>query len=249
MAHVRVEVSAPVMGITLSNPKRRNAQTPGTWRELAHIGESLPAEVRFVVVNAEGPSFSAGLDLAMMSPEGAEGERSMLSLPQESDEDLQGFISQAQAGFTWLQDCSAITLAAVQGHAIGAGMQLALACDRIIAAPDAQFAMRETSLGLVPDLAGTKPLVERIGYARALDICATGRFVGAEEGYRIGLIDEIAEDPTKSAHTWTEQFAHTPEGALRALKLLLRSAADSEPSAQRAHERLAQIARLRALHA
>jgi enoyl-CoA hydratase/carnithine racemase len=246
MAHVRVEVHPPVLVMSLNNPKRRNAQTSATWRELSAIGESLGSDIRFVIVNAEGPSFSAGLDLAMMTPEGADGERSMLSLPSESDENLQAFIRAAQAGFTWLQDTSAITIAAVQGHAIGAGMQLALACDRIIAAPDAQFAMRETTLGLVPDLAGSKPLVERVGYARALDICATGRFVGADEGHRIGLVDEIADDPTESARGYVDQLAQTPDGALRALKLLLRTACDADPLVQRAHEREAQIARLRA---
>lgn len=80
-----------------------------------------------------------------------------------------------------------MSIAAVQGHAIGAGFQLALACDLRVVAQDVQFAMRETSLGLVPDLTGTHPLVGLVGYARALEICATGRFVGAEEAERVGL--------------------------------------------------------------
>jgi len=247
MTHVRVEIAAPVMVLTLDNPSRRNAQTPKTWRQLADVGAALPADIRFVIVNAEGPSFSAGLDLAMMTPEGADGEKSMLSLPDETDSDLDHFIAQAQAGFSWLQDLPVMTIAAVQGHAIGAGMQLALACDRIIAAPDAQFAMRETRLGLVPDLAGTKPLVERVGYARALDICATGRLIGADEASRIGLIDDIAADPTTQARTWVAEVSAAPDGALRALKPLLRSACDVDPVEQRANERVAQMGRLRDL--
>ena len=75
----------------------------------------------------------------------------------------------------------------MQGHAIGAGFQLALACDLRVVAEDVSFAMRETSLGLVPDLAGTEPLVACVGYARALEICATGRAVRADEAVRLGL--------------------------------------------------------------
>ncbi len=69
----------------------------------------------------------------------------------------------------------------MQGYAIGAGFQLALACDLRVLADDARFTMREPALGLVPDLTGTKPLVELVGYSRALEICATARWVAADE--------------------------------------------------------------------
>ena len=75
----------------------------------------------------------------------------------------------------------------VQGYAIGAGFQLALACDLRVLADDAQLCMKESALGLVPDLTGTKPLVEAVGYARALEICATARMVAAAEAVSIGL--------------------------------------------------------------
>ena len=80
-----------------------------------------------------------------------------------------------------------MSIAAVQGHAIGAGFQLALACDLRVVADDVQFAMRETSLSLVPDLTGTHPLVALVGHGRALEICLTGRFVTAEEAVSTGL--------------------------------------------------------------
>ena len=75
----------------------------------------------------------------------------------------------------------------MQGYAIGAGFQLALSCDLRVVSDDAQFSMKESALGLVPDLTGTKPLVEAVGYARALEICATARMVGAAEAVDIGL--------------------------------------------------------------
>ena len=75
-----------------------------------------------------------------------------------------------------------MTIAAVQGHAIGAGFQLALACDFRVLAEDVQFCMAETGLGLVPDLGGTLPLVRLVGYSRAAEICVTSRRVARGRG-------------------------------------------------------------------
>src|SRR5205807_4764750 len=84
-----------------------------------------------------------------------------------------------------------ITIAAVQGHAIGAGFQLALACDIRIVTEGTLFCMREPAFGLVPDLAGTQALVELIGYSRALEIVATTRYVDGAEAVRIGLANHL----------------------------------------------------------
>ncbi len=86
-----------------------------------------------------------------------------------------------QAGYRWLRNPRFVSIAAVQGHAIGAGFQLALACDLRILADDAKLCMKEPALGLVPDLTGTKPLVDIVGLARAIEICLTARMVGADE--------------------------------------------------------------------
>ena len=98
---------------------------------------------------------------------------------------LRTAIEDFQRGFAVWSEVPAVVVGAVQGHAIGAGFQLALACDLRVVADDVSFAMRETSLGLVPDLAGTAPLVRLVGYARALEICATGRAVRADEAVRL----------------------------------------------------------------
>ena len=187
MDHVRIERVGDAVHVTLCNPEARNAQTPATWRRLASVPQLLTPEVRAVVLRGEGVSFSAGLDRRMISPEGVPGEESLLSLATYDDEQIDAFIAQAQAAFSWWHDVPQVTVALVQGHAIGAGFQLALACDVMIVADDAKLAMRETSLGLVPDLAGTAPLVSRVGYSRAFEICARGRYVEADEAVRIGL--------------------------------------------------------------
>ena len=99
-----------------------------------------------------------------------------------------------QEAFSWLRRPDLVSIAVVQGHAIGAGFQLALSCDLRVVADDAKFSMAEVKLGLVPDLGGTKPLCELIGPSRALDLCVTGRRVSAEEAERIGLVAEVLED-------------------------------------------------------
>ncbi len=172
--------------VTLHRPEVRNAQTPAMWHALADVGASLGDEVRVVVVRGEGPTFSAGLDRALLDP-ATGGDGSVVALMSQSDEQVSTAIDTFQRGFTWLRDPRFVSIAAVQGYAIGAGFQLALSCDLIVAADTAQFSMKEAALGLVPDLTGTQPLLERVGYPRALEICATARMVGAEEAVRIGI--------------------------------------------------------------
>ncbi len=139
----------------------------------------------------------------------------------------------------------------MQGHAIGAGFQLALACDLRVAATDAQFTMAEPSLGLVPDLGGTQVLVDLVGYSRALEICATGRRVGADEAERIGLVNLVVPPDQLAAATddLVAALTGTVHGAVTATKSLLLAARDRTYDDQLLAERQAQVSRIRALTA
>ena len=193
---LRLDVEGPIATVTLDRPDVRNAQTPAMWIALGEIGRTLPEDVRVVVVTGEGETFSAGLDRAMLDPSSLEGgQESVVGLLALSDEDASARIEEFQRGFTWLRDPRFVSIAKVRGYAIGAGFQLALSCDLRVVADDAKFSMKESALGLVPDLTGTKPLVEHVGYARALEICATARVVGAEEAVRIGLATASVPSP------------------------------------------------------
>ena len=244
---IRIERHGSLLRVTLDDPERRNAQLPSTWRALADIGRALDPGIRVVLLEAEGPSFSAGLDRRLLSGEPVDGEPTLAQIAGGSPADVDRTIAGFQEAFIWWAECPAITIAAVQGHAIGAGAQLMLACDMAVVGDDLQFGLRETSLGLVPDLAGTSPLVRRIGYHRALEICATGRLVGAQEAVAIGLAERMA--PADGLHAvgqaLAEQLLGAPEAALRALKPLLRAASTSSPEDQRARERAAQAPLLR----
>lgn len=180
-ARVRCDVDGPVATITLTRPDRRNAQTPVTWAALRTFGSQLPHDVRVVVVRGEGASFSAGLDRAMFTPEGVPGVPTFVDMAHAPAAEAERIVEGFQEAFSWLGRPDIVSVAAVHGHAIGAGFQLALACDLRVAADDAAFRMAETSLGLVPDLGGTRLLRELVGYSRALEICVTGRQVAAAE--------------------------------------------------------------------
>lgn len=240
--HLRVARDGPVLTITLCNVARRNAQTPSMWLALAELAATLDPAVRVVVLGGDGPSFSSGLDRAMLTGAGIAGEPSLLAAARRGAEPAARMIEPYQCGFSAWADVDAIVVASVQGHAIGAAFQLALAADLRIVAEDVQFAMRETSLGLVPDLAGTRELVGLVGYSRALEICMTGRSVGAAEAVAIGLA--AAAVPNESLAARTSELVATllaaPEHAVRELKPLLRRAMTGDRDDQLRREREAQ---------
>ncbi|MEC4017710.1 enoyl-CoA hydratase/isomerase family protein [Streptomyces sp. H27-D2] len=246
---VRLTVDDAVATVTLANASKRNAQSPAMWRALAEAGQLLPGTVRVVLLRGEGQSFSAGLDRQAFTPGGFDGEPSFLDLARGSDAELDGVIAEYQEAFTWWRRNDIVSIAAVQGHAIGAGFQLALACDLRICADDVQFAMRETSLGLVPDLTGTHPLLGLVGYGRALEICATGRYIHAPEAERTGIANLVvpAAELDAAATDLAAALLAAPRDALIETKGLLRDAPGRSYEEQRAAERAAQARRLRDL--
>ncbi|GGS56691.1 enoyl-CoA hydratase [Planobispora rosea] len=250
-AGLRYEVDGEIATITLDRPEKRNAQTFATWSALARIGENLPQQVRIVVVRGEGPSFSAGIDLRMFTPEGVPGQGSFASTATLDATTFEGRIAQAQQGFLWLRRPDIVSIAAVQGHAVGAGFQLALACDLRILADDARLCMKEPALGLVPDLTGTKPLVDLVGVSRAVEICLTARFVGAEEAARIGLAELVVApgELTRAVQDLSAALLATNRDAAAATKRLLQGAPGRTLEEQCAAERQEQMARIRALFA
>lgn len=213
------------------------------WLALAEIAENLDPEIRVVVLSGQGPSFSAGLDRAMLTPGGIEGEPDMIGPAVAGDAAaLAAQIGSYQRGFTSWRDCDALVVAAVHGHAVGAGFQLALNADLRVLADDAQLAMAEVTLGLVPDLGGTMPLTRLVGAERALEICVTGRPIGAQEAVAMGLAT-LAVPADKMEETVQDLAAavlQAPEATVRELLTLMRGAIDRSPAEQLAAEREAQ---------
>lgn len=241
-----MDTAGPVATVTLCRPDVLNAQTPAMWAALDDISRKMPGDVRVVIVRGEGRSFSAGLDLAVAR--GA-GDSSFADLVQLSPDKCAARIAEFQAAFTWLRRSSLVTIAAVQGHAIGAGFQLALNCDLRVLADDARLSMAEVTLGLVPDLGGTKRLAELVGYSRALEICVTGRRLSATEADRLGLataVVPVAELDSAVADLVAAILA-ADVGAVSEIKALLAAAGDRTYAEQDRAEREAQTRRLRDL--
>ena len=242
-AGLRLDLGVPAPGaatITLDRSQRRNAMTPSMWHGLAAIGHALPPEVRVVVVQGAGPSFSAGIDLRLFTPEGIPGE----SVAGFGDPGFEDWIAAVQAGFTWLRDPAIVSVAAVRGHAIGAGFQLALSCDLRVLADDARLCMKEPALGLVPDLTGTKPLVDIVGLPRALELCLTSRTVEAAEAAALRLAELVvpgAELDGAVGDLVAALLAAEP-AVTRATKELLQQAPGHTLEQQSAAERRTQAA-------
>lgn len=249
---LRLVQDGPVATLTLDRPEVRNAQTPAMWRAMAEVGAGLSDDVRVVVVRGAGTGFSAGLDRRLLDPATAgDGPESVAALLSQSDDVIHETIDGFQRGFTWLRDPRFFSIAVVHGHAIGAGFQLALSCDLRLATTDATFSMKEAALGLVPDLTGTQPLVQQVGYARALEICVSARSIPAAEALALGLVLDVVEADALDARldALVASLTSPLTGVGRETKALLLGAGERSLDEQRLLERQAQSRRFRELAA
>jgi enoyl-CoA hydratase/carnithine racemase len=247
--YVTASVEGELATVTLDRPHRLNSQTPTLWHQLRAIGSGLPGTVRVVVVRGAGRSFSAGLDRALFAPDGVPGEVSLKDLATMSPEQCSDQISEYQAAFGWLSAPDLISVAAVQGHAIGAGAQLALACDLRVLAEDAQLSLAEVPLGLVPDLGGTRRLLELVGYSQALEIILSGRRVGAAEALALGLANRVVPgtDLNAAVAATAQSLLALPRNSVIEAKALLLQASLRTQAEQELAERTANHRLLREL--
>lgn len=227
------------MHVVLDGPRTLNAQTPDTWEQLASAARSLPEGTRVVVLRGEGRAFSSGLDRSMFA--------TLAGLGSRPGAEVEALIASYQRAFTCWRRPGVLSVASVAGPAVGAGFQLALACDLRVAGQGAGFRMAETSLGIVPDLAGTGPLVRAVGEATALELCLTGRTVGATEAQRLGLVQAVVPDDELEQATddLVEAVLQAPAIAASATLDLLRGAGGRPAAEQHARERTAQAQVLR----
>ena len=166
--------------ITLNRPQALNALCADLIRELAEALDTLEADagVGCIVVTGSEKAFAAGADIKEMQNF------------NYMDAYQRDFITD---GWERLAQCRKPTIAAVAGFALGGGCEIAMMCDMIIAADTAKFGQPEIKLGTLPGAGGTQRLTRAIGKAKAMDLCLTGRMMGAEEAERAGLIARIVE--------------------------------------------------------
>jgi enoyl-CoA hydratase/carnithine racemase len=185
----------------------------------------------------------------MFTPAGVDGVPGIVALTGMPAEQADAQIAQWQRAFDWMSRPGLVSIAAVQGHALGAGFQLALGADIRILAEDASLALPEPKLGIVPDLGGTKRLVDLVGYSRAAEICLTARPVLAEEALRIGLASHVVpvEALDSVVERTVEALLAVNRDAAAETKALLMAAGGRTQQEQERAEREAQYRRLRSL--
>lgn len=185
MSLVDYELRDQVAWIRLNRPAARNAIDPAMDEELAACWQRFEADDGAVVavLHGEGPSFCAGADLKTMIPKWADATPGQLRANVARG--LGGGLTRGR------HRLRKPVIAAVHGHAVGAGFELALACDIRIAADDLTFGVFEIRRGLHPGDGGLVRLVAIAGAGVALDLALTGRPVGAEEALRLRLVSRV----------------------------------------------------------
>ena len=178
--HLLLQEEGGIALLSINNPKSLNALNSATLQELNDCLKSLQVrkDIRVVIVTGAGPkAFVAGADISeMVNATPAEG-RAMALLADEA--------------FSRLEKMPQVTIAAVNGYALGGGCELAMACDIRIAAESAVFGQPECGLGILPGFGGTQRLARLVGKGRAKELIFTCDRIDAQEAYRIGLANKV----------------------------------------------------------
>ncbi|MGQ9721188.1 MAG: enoyl-CoA hydratase/isomerase family protein [Candidatus Jordarchaeum sp.] len=179
---IKIEKEAGIGKIILNRPDKRNAISSEMFMDIGEAARivSDDDEVKVVILMGAGKVFSAGIDFGSM---GALGGASSWT--------VRDMLKKSQTNYSRLENMEKPVIAAIQGAAIGAGLEMALCCDIRIAAEDARMGIPEVCFGLVPDLGGAQRLPRIIGLGRAKELIFTGRIIDAKEAERIGLVNKI----------------------------------------------------------
>ena len=215
---VELVVANGIAEVRLNRPEKLNALDFATFDLLIEAGQALAATpgLRAVVLSGNGRSFSVGIDLEALA---SGGESALSNLTARTHGDANLF---QQVALQW-RDLPVPVIAAVQGHALGGGMQLALGADIRIAAPDARLSIREVVWGLVPDMAGTVLLRQLVRSDIMRDLLFSGRIITGEEALVIGLATRLASDPLAAARQLAREIAASSPDAVRAAKRLVNA--------------------------
>jgi enoyl-CoA hydratase/carnithine racemase len=222
---IRLErLDAGVVKVTIDNPARRNALDLETFRALAALWPHLGSDrtVRVVIVTGQGDqAFCAGADLSI----------DLAATP--------GFEELVAKALLKIDLMPKPLVAAINGHCLAGGLELALAADIRIASRLAKFGLPEVKWGLIPSAGGTMKLIDQIGHAAAMDLLLTGRFIDAEHADKIGLVTETCDqlEVWPRALERAKMIAAASPHAVRAAKHAALGARSARYAAQEADER------------
>lgn len=210
--NIQFEVQQGFMGLlTIHRPQAMNALNRATFLELDHLLKYIEMEssIKGLIVTGAGKAFAAGADLSEIWDDGMEGNRAYAKLGQDLMDRLEAL--------------PIPTIAAVNGHALGGGCELSLACDIRIAGERAKFGMPEVGLGVIPCFGGTQRLADSVGRGVAKELIFTGRIVTAQEALAMGLVNRVVpqEELLDCARGLLELMATKSGSAIKYAKLAL----------------------------
>ena len=176
--HIISEIREQVGLIVINRPKVLNALSSDVMDEISGAIDEFEgnSKIGAIVITGSEKAFAAGADISQMK------DHSFV------DAFMGNFISKKWERVT---ECRKPVIAAVNGYALGGGCELALMCDFILAGENAQFGQPEILLGIIPGAGGTQRLTRAVGKSKAMDMCLTGRRMGAEEAERSGLVSRV----------------------------------------------------------
>ena len=220
----RVEKKGPVAWVYLNRPEKKNAMNPPAWKESVEIFEDLDNddEIRVVVMAGEGPCFSAGIDLVGMMPD----------LPELMDQEQKGGvkwrllpkIKKLQDAMSCIEWCKKPVIAAIHGHCIGAGLDMATACDIRLCSADAAFCLKEAAVGFVADVGVLQRIPLIVGQGHARELAYSAKTITAERAREILLVNEVfdtREALFEGAQALAEDIAANSPLAVQASKDVL----------------------------
>jgi enoyl-CoA hydratase len=214
MSTIGVAFTQGILGITLERPQARNALNLQMCEELraAALAAAANPGVKMVVVRGAGPVFCAGADVK---------ERAGMSEAQVRERRMKGF-----AAYEALESLPMPSVAAVQGAALGSGVEIAAACDFIVATPDAAFGTPEAQRGTV---GATQRLPRVLGKRLAKDLMFTGRRLSAQEAMAAGLVSRINADLDEELKRIADAILQAPADALRLAKRCIDRGVELDP--------------------
>lgn len=217
---VTISIDDGVADVVLTRADKRNALDSEMFLAIAEAGERLKTEpgVRAVVLSGDGPSFCAGLDMSSMQAIGGSKDG------QSADEGNPGKMADGrithlgqQVCWVW-QELPMPVIAALHGHALGGGLQVALGADIRIAHPDTKMSVREVYWGLVPDMTGTFMLSKLVRPDIARELTYTARIFSGAEAAELGLVTRLSDMPHDDATALAREIAALSPGAVRGAK-------------------------------
>jgi enoyl-CoA hydratase/carnithine racemase len=234
---VSISIADGVADVRLNRPEKRNALDGDMFLALADAGEQMKTApgVRAVVLSGEGPSFCAGLDFSSFMAMAGQGDRSESANPVGRVDGRITHLGQ-QTAWVW-QEVPVPVIAAVRGHALGGGIQIALGADIRIVHPDTQLSVREVYWGLVPDMTGTLMLSRLVRPDVAKELTFTARVFSGREAAELGLVTRLSDDPYADAMALAAQIAAQSPGAVRGAKALFNRLLVEGAAEQFAEER------------